>query len=112
MFRVAVTPSASEGKQVISRLSGRGAFTLTGTSLAEERSGSLVGCLVTFGGPFCSFSGRRFATEPCKEKESRFEIDGLEQRIAPCVALPQPQPSGQFPCGNPLNAPGGSNDPG
>jgi hypothetical protein len=51
-------------------------------------------------------------TEPRKEQESRFQIESLEERIAPSQALPQPQPPGQFPSGNPHTAPGGSNDPG
>jgi hypothetical protein len=54
--------------------------------------------------------------EPSKQqqqqKENRFRIDKLEDRIAPSAALPQPQPPGQFPSGNPPTAPGGSNDPG
>jgi hypothetical protein len=46
------------------------------------------------------------------EKKDRFQIEALEERIAPSEALPQPQPPGQFPSGNPPTAPGGSNDPG
>jgi hypothetical protein len=45
-------------------------------------------------------------------EEKRFEIVKFESRIAPSSALPQPQPPGQFPSGNPPNARGGSNDPG
>jgi hypothetical protein len=51
-------------------------------------------------------------TKQNKQKERRFQIRKLEQRIAPSQALPQPQPPGQFPSGNPATAPGGSNDPG
>ena len=47
-----------------------------------------------------------------QEKKDLFHIDRLEERIAPSAALPQPQPPGQFPSGNPPTAPGGSNDPG
>jgi hypothetical protein len=47
-----------------------------------------------------------------EERKDRFQIEKLEERIAPSAALPQPQPPGQFPSGNPPNAPGGSNDPG
>jgi hypothetical protein len=50
--------------------------------------------------------------EPRNEKESRFQIEKLEERISPSEALPQPQPPGQFPSGNPATAPGASNDPG
>jgi hypothetical protein len=51
--------------------------------------------------------------EPREEpKQGRFQIEKLEERIAPSQALPQPQPPGQFPSGNPSTAPGGSNDPG
>jgi hypothetical protein len=50
--------------------------------------------------------------EQDQEKEGRFRIDRLEERIAPSSALPQPQPPGRFPSGNPSTAPGGSNDPG
>lgn len=44
--------------------------------------------------------------EPCKEKESRFQIDQLEERIAPSNGN---FPPGQFPSGNPAWAPGLSN---
>ena len=46
------------------------------------------------------------------QAKDRFRIDRLEERIAPSASLPQPQPPGQFPSGNPPTAPGGSNDPG
>jgi hypothetical protein len=38
-------------------------------------------------------------------------VEGLEDRLPPSAALPQPQPPGQVPSGNPPTAPGGSNDP-
>jgi hypothetical protein len=44
--------------------------------------------------------------------KGRFQIEPLEESIAPSASLPQPQPPGLFPSGNPPNAPGGSNDPG
>jgi hypothetical protein len=49
---------------------------------------------------------------PREERKDRFQFERLEERIAPSAALPQPQPPGQFPSGNPPTAPGGSNDPG
>jgi len=42
-------------------------------------------------------------------KKNRFQIKPLEQRIAPSQ---QAFPPGQFPAGNPAQAPGNSNDPG
>jgi hypothetical protein len=45
--------------------------------------------------------------EPCKDQsESRFQIEELEERIAPSSAN---FPPGQFPSGNPAQAPGLSN---
>jgi len=45
--------------------------------------------------------------EPCKEQEqSRFQIEPLEERIAPSSGN---FPPGQFPSGNPDQAPGQSN---
>jgi len=44
--------------------------------------------------------------ESGKQKESRFRIDPLEERIAPSNAN---FPPGQFPSGNPAHAPGNSN---
>jgi hypothetical protein len=44
--------------------------------------------------------------QPREERESRFQIDRLEERIAPSSAN---FPPGQFPSGNPAHAPGQSN---
>ena len=44
--------------------------------------------------------------EQRKETESRFQIEKLEERIAPSNAN---FPPGQFPSGNPAHAPGNSN---
>ena len=41
-----------------------------------------------------------------EEQESRFQIEKLEERIAPSSA---DFPPGQFPSGNPAHAPGQSN---
>jgi len=52
------------------------------------------------------FTGR-FTMEPKKvEKKNRFQIEKLEERIAPSNAN---FPPGQFPSGNPAQAPGQSN---
>ena len=44
--------------------------------------------------------------EKQQEKATRFQIDALEERIAPSNAN---FPPGQFPSGNPAQAPGQSN---
>ena len=44
--------------------------------------------------------------EKQQNKETRFQIDALEERIAPSNAN---FPPGQFPSGNPAQAPGRSN---
>jgi hypothetical protein len=44
--------------------------------------------------------------EPLDEKQSRFQIEGLEERIAPSNGN---FPPGQFPSGNPAQAPALSN---
>jgi hypothetical protein len=44
--------------------------------------------------------------EPRKEEKNRFEIEKLEERIAPSSAN---FPPGQMPSGNPAQAPGLSN---
>ena len=44
--------------------------------------------------------------EKQQNKETRFQIDALEERIAPSNAN---FPPGQFPSGNPAQAPGQSN---
>jgi len=43
------------------------------------------------------------------EKKSRFSVVKLEERIAPSQSH---FPPGQFPAGNPAQAPGHSNEPG
>ena len=44
-----------------------------------------------------------------EEKPNRFQIEKLEERIAPSQSH---FPPGQFPAGNPGHAPGQSNEPG
>jgi len=44
------------------------------------------------------------------EKQGKFRIEKLEERIAP--AGQSHFPPGQFPAGNPAQAPGNSNSPG
>jgi len=54
---------------------------------------------------------RSIAVETRKdEKQSKFRIEKLEERIAP--AGQSHFPPGQFPAGNPAQAPGNSNSPG
>jgi hypothetical protein len=47
--------------------------------------------------------------EQIKSEPKRFKIQKLEQRIAPSQSH---FPPGQFPAGNPAQAPGASNEPG
>jgi hypothetical protein len=55
---------------------------------------------------FVSHSQRGGVTLEQREQKGRFQIDRLEERIAPSNAN---FPPGQFPSGNPAHAPGQSN---